>query len=253
MTETESKHLAIVLNLVKPRGEVVAHLMGEPSDVDILHAVLGFAGEVAELVEWDMKWKRGTRGGIPAEKLIVNLIEELGDCLWYMALLHHATGIPRFARNENDCHFGSPGFGDPIPKLGLASGKLIDYAKKRCIYGRSDMPTTLAVEGIAIAEEAFYVIIRAYGLSRDKILEANIAKLTERHGAKFRESSTFERDTEKEAQVMAKAYAGMPSCFGAYPANPAERAENDCHRCLHFNGCIRTNRPSRESYAIGVK
>jgi NTP pyrophosphatase (non-canonical NTP hydrolase) len=54
------------------------------------HAVLGLAGEVGELAGALEKWIYYGKG----DPDVTNLAEELGDCLWYIALMCNALGLP---------------------------------------------------------------------------------------------------------------------------------------------------------------
>lgn len=55
--------------------------------IRINHAIMGLAGEVGELSTQFLKW---IYYGKPLD--VVNLIEEGGDCLWFLAELFNALG-----------------------------------------------------------------------------------------------------------------------------------------------------------------
>lgn len=70
---------------VDPNSSDSLHLM----PVRLNHAVVGLAGEVGELAQLLERWVYyGHALSIP------DVEEEVGDCLWYLALLCNAVGIP---------------------------------------------------------------------------------------------------------------------------------------------------------------
>jgi NTP pyrophosphatase (non-canonical NTP hydrolase) len=69
---------------VDPNSPDSLHLM----PVRINHAIVGLAGEVGELAQLLERW---VYYGQPLS--IADVEEELGDCLWYIALLCNAAGI----------------------------------------------------------------------------------------------------------------------------------------------------------------
>jgi len=60
--------------------------------LDKNHWVLGIAGEAGEVVE---KWKKiiAYRDGVITDDDITELKKELGDVVWYVAVLAHSLGL----------------------------------------------------------------------------------------------------------------------------------------------------------------
>lgn len=67
----------------------VTHLAGEHyNNVDLMHAALGLASEVGEICD---ALKKSWMHGRPLDR--VNIAEEVGDVLWYLAIAALAAGI----------------------------------------------------------------------------------------------------------------------------------------------------------------
>jgi NTP pyrophosphatase (non-canonical NTP hydrolase) len=60
-----------------------------PLSTRLLHATIGLQGEVGELAGAIERWLYYNQ---PLDS--VNVVEELGDCLWYIALACNALGVP---------------------------------------------------------------------------------------------------------------------------------------------------------------
>lgn len=67
--------------------ELGDRLQMQPTQLHMLHAVLGLSGEVGEIVD---AVKKGLLYNKPLD--VENLKEELGDLMWYAALLLHSIG-----------------------------------------------------------------------------------------------------------------------------------------------------------------
>ena len=65
-----------------------AHSVAKPGDVDAMHAIIGIATEAGELVE----------ALLNGENDKVNMLEEIGDVMWYMSILARQCG-----GNLEDC------------------------------------------------------------------------------------------------------------------------------------------------------
>ena len=71
-----------------PSYAIVAHRLQTEETCKLLHAVIGLATEAAEAQDM---LKKHIFYGKPIDK--VNLAEECGDILWYVAIVCRATGI----------------------------------------------------------------------------------------------------------------------------------------------------------------
>lgn len=68
-------------------GDIASSMLKlDPKHRDLIHGILGLFTEAGELMD---QLKNVLMG---AELDTVNVLEELGDCYWYMAVLHRLTG-----------------------------------------------------------------------------------------------------------------------------------------------------------------
>jgi NTP pyrophosphatase (non-canonical NTP hydrolase) len=85
---TFKQHQDMVERLVKPGSDIYSNL--DPYRCDLLHAVLGIAGEAGELVD---AVKKHVIYNKPLDQ--ANVIEELGDLEFYMEQLRQRLGVTR--------------------------------------------------------------------------------------------------------------------------------------------------------------
>lgn len=83
------EHQAMVARLESPRSIPLAVLQDETT-IRLLHAAMGCVTEAGEFMD---QMKRVTMYGKPIDK--VNIIEELGDILWYVNLAINVLGITK--------------------------------------------------------------------------------------------------------------------------------------------------------------
>ena len=87
-TELEAMHRDMVLALRKSPADILSSM--DKSKADLLHAILGIAGEAGELVD---AVKKHVIYGQPLD--LVNCKEEGGDLEFYLAQFRLAIGITR--------------------------------------------------------------------------------------------------------------------------------------------------------------
>ena len=61
-----------------------------PEESKVIYPALGLCGEAGEVAE---KIKKTIRGDRPLEEVIGNIADELGDVLWYLAILADDLGV----------------------------------------------------------------------------------------------------------------------------------------------------------------
>ena len=86
----EEDYPALVLALQKPGAEIIAGLV--PKKASALHMAIGISGESGELLDAIKKW---VIYGKPLD--VENVIEELGDILFYIQGLQNDLGLTREA------------------------------------------------------------------------------------------------------------------------------------------------------------
>ena len=61
-----------------------------PEEYKVVYPALGLCGEAGEVAD---KIKKTIRGDRPLEEVIGNIADELGDVLWYLAILADDLGV----------------------------------------------------------------------------------------------------------------------------------------------------------------
>ena len=86
MMITDQQYEAMVLKLAKPGQDIRASLT--PEKARILHSICGLSSEVGELMD---AIKKSKIYGRSLDR--VNLVEEMGDVMWYFAILADELGV----------------------------------------------------------------------------------------------------------------------------------------------------------------
>lgn len=81
-------HPTLVTALAKPGEDIKANL--SPLDCEILHMLVGIAGEVGELID---PLKKAVIYRLPID--LINAVEELGDLEFYLERLRQLLGVTR--------------------------------------------------------------------------------------------------------------------------------------------------------------
>lgn len=149
----------------------------------LLHAAMGIGTEFIELLTAN-----------PEDR--VNLKEELGDILWYLAIIVDALETT-FEELETLAVETLPEDEDGVRFMFSQTGELLDQMKKACAYG---VPLNTVAFGTAAANILRTVreIAKGENWSLADIQEANIAKLRRRYGEKFTTEAATHRNTEAE-------------------------------------------------------
>lgn len=154
-----------------------------------LHAVLGFAGEVAEL-----------NSCLNADEVdTLNEVEELGDLEWYLAVLADAKGAS-LAEVDNWAMSFRVGDTGVINHLIAVSGVMVDAAKREIFYGKpfGDWEVIISIASCTLMK--YYV---ARGYTRHEVWVKNKEKLETRYKGKgFSEESAVNRDLEAEKESL---------------------------------------------------
>lgn len=166
----------------------------EALKIDFLHAAVGLATELGELLPLS-KHSRD----------LVNLREEFGDLLWYLAIYDryfvensHVKAfemkIPKYCVDMlfEEAHFD-------IQELVLNG--LLDQSKKNFIYGKPyDMP--LIHEKVVRVHGCIFSLCKFFGFDVDEVRNINIAKLKKRYGDKFSTEAALNRNLVEERNVL---------------------------------------------------
>lgn len=140
------------------------------------HAICGLGTELVELC-------------LSADE--TNIKEELGDLLWYLAILCDEWKLNFVASEFETC--------DPYRGLSSEVGQLIDLYKRAVFYGQTFEPM-LAQQAVSsilshVASIAFF-----NGFTVNDVQECNIAKLRRRYPNKFTQYDAVNRDVKNELE-----------------------------------------------------
>jgi len=160
-------------------------------DFRLLHASLGICTEVGELVH-----NRVYLGSTELQKL--NLIEELGDAFWYVAIASDVLNLDLNKIIETNISKVLP---NNLDVLVIKSSELLDIFKKAIFYKKylDERRIVMIVEDIV---SALIELINEHNLNLDEILEKNINKLTARYPNKFDSNKAINRDLNAEHKTL---------------------------------------------------
>jgi NTP pyrophosphatase (non-canonical NTP hydrolase) len=160
-------------------------------DQFLLHAVMGVLTEVEELIQNDKKENPDS----------VNLLEEVGDITWYLAILGREVGV-----NWRPSYREIWGLVDNAPNNYLLdivehSCSLLDFLKKKLFYNKP-----INEESFAQKTQNLFDSVSCYlsvnNLDPSKVFDININKLKARYGEKFSTERAINRDLETERVIL---------------------------------------------------
>ncbi len=99
-----------------------------------------------------------------------------------------------FEQSTTDLLHGSIG-------LCTESGELLDAMKKHLYYGRA-LDMVNLVEELGDLEFYLSVVRHALGVTREQVIDANVAKLSKRYAQRFTAAESENRDTVAEASLI---------------------------------------------------
>lgn len=151
----------------------------------LLHAAMGLVTEGAELLDYVDD---------------ANFLEELGDIMWYVAV---GCDVLEVTIHEAVEH--SPGDRlihlDPVGRIVLNAGDILDALKKSIFYGRAYDPNRI----VALLGEITLCVSEladSIGKTLEDVEVANLAKLHKRYkGGTFSEEAANNRDVKEEMTV----------------------------------------------------
>ena len=122
----------------------------------------------------------------------INIIEELGDCAWYIALLNDVFKI--------DLNFSGKITGTKdLTKIKQLSFNIADNIKKVIMYNK---PLCELKEFIEKIDAIYFLFNQEFGNLWQLGLEKNILKLQKRYGKKYSDVKANNRDIKAELEVL---------------------------------------------------
>lgn len=174
MITTFKEFVPLALRTEAPTGHVpIPHAR-------LFHAAIGLSTETGEIFE--------ALGKYALDR--VNLSEEIGDCLWYLAIAYDAGFLDITLSDQHQAL-----------DIVQVQGALLDVFKRSIFYGR---PVDL--EELKIQFNIFYVTLLdladGYNIDLSVSMTNCINKLKKRFPEKFTEADAYERNTEEEYLVL---------------------------------------------------
>lgn len=166
--------------------------LGDPK-LDLAHMALGFSSELGELftcLNGDKK---------PVDS--VNLMEELGDKMWYIANWCTIRKIELSSLSIN-LHAN---YTFPEDIIVVVQGNLADIAKRWLAYNNppeNQKNGHLEISYITEYVQAIATLCDDFDIDLAKLLDKNILKLYDRYPGKFTQDNALIRDLEKERKTL---------------------------------------------------
>lgn len=164
----------------------------DKKDQFLLHAVMGILTEVEELIQ-------NSRN--PDS---VNLLEEVGDITWYLAILGRELELPSSQltpHSHNLSLIESLSPNTHLMNIVEHSCGLLDFLKKKLFYNKTINETDFRLRAVCLVNSvAAYLYVN--NLDPSKVFEINIAKLKARYGEKFSTERAINRDLETEREIL---------------------------------------------------
>jgi NTP pyrophosphatase (non-canonical NTP hydrolase) len=154
--------------------------------VRLTHAAFGLGGEVAEL-----------RDAIASEER-VNILEELGDFYWYLAIIENVCDT-NFIFDDGSVIEGT--VTEMVDDLEFQICRFMDALKRAIFYGTELSNDDLLFLGDDISLSLGNLCVK-FESSVDEVRAANINKLKARYGDKFSEDRAVNRDLQNESNTL---------------------------------------------------
>ena len=157
------------------------------------HGIMGIVTEVGELLEPFMDEENSPWVHI------VNIKEEIGDILWYLAII-----MDEMSLNYDDIEIveSEDSFCNTyVCNLVIEASRLQDDLKKHIYYG-NDLDYNLLESRIAIIVLNLRSIAKELDFTLEEVAETNINKLKARYPNKFTSEDALSRDLDAEYKIL---------------------------------------------------
>lgn len=157
----------------------------------LLHGTIGILTELEELMDNHLENKKLD---------IINVVEEISDITWYLAILGREFNIPFksseiIEREENSMNI--------ILNLVKNTCKILDMIKKKLFYNKIiDDSQFISITKSIMESVSIYANI--YDIDIEKAFDVNIEKLRSRYGDKFSSHNAINRNIKEERNILEK-------------------------------------------------
>lgn len=160
----------------------------DPQMEKILHAALGLATEIEELlVNYSDKMDK------------TNVLEEVGDLTWYLSIFYREYPEIENVKVATSMEVKTPQ--GLIMSMLKGILQIQDLIKKKLYYNKpinQDSMNNL----VAFLDMDIRMYLNIYDLKIEEVWERNIAKLKARYGDKFSSDRAINRDLETERTIL---------------------------------------------------
>ena len=149
----------------------------------IEHAIYGLNTEATEALVWTD---------------LTNLKEEIGDCLWYMAILCDELGIEM---SDTEVPHRGVQLEEQLKLVVAIAGDSLDHLKKVKFYGKA-LDTDLLTSNMEFMQCKLKRVCKSIGTTVEQEMERVIRKLQIRYPNKFTKEDALNRNLEAELEVL---------------------------------------------------
>jgi NTP pyrophosphatase (non-canonical NTP hydrolase) len=182
----------------------------------LCHAALGLLTEIVEFQR---------------AKTRENRLEELGDTLWYLALIARVLGHDSFEPFRRSA-------GDLYSEITEPVADIADVAKRWKFYGSEPDVEKLTV-AVSVIIGSVAGAAERDGVAMDRLAASNIYKLRQRYPDRFTQAAAENRDTEKEIAAVAAVVAAPdelpPVPVGTEPKTSAPATADSANTVVNIN------------------
>jgi len=129
---------------------------------------------------------------------VVNLMEEIGDIKWYLAIASDI--LPDFTIKVS-AFDRSIELRELLFTLNEHAGKMLDLMKKTMFYGKP-LDIKDIINSLNHIDVTCDLIVQHFGKSPKDVLATNLAKLSARYPEKFTDFDADNRDLKKERTIL---------------------------------------------------
>jgi len=164
------------------------------------HALIGLITEVGELFDW---YKKGVVYGKGLDD--VNLVEEVGDCFWYIGLLLHTVApgqdYDKLILAAEDILSKGPSPKDVTKEEALEALYALHILVTQ-ITGRAPNMVVQPHEVLQGVASLLLFFLYWKNTTLSTCLTKNIDKLASRYGDKYTDYAALHRDTTAERKIL---------------------------------------------------
>jgi len=163
----------------------------DPQMERILHAALGLATEIEELlVNYSDKMDP------------TNVLEEVGDLAWYLSIFYREyPEIENVKVNASETYYNAGNPHNLIMDMLKGILQIQDLIKKKLYYNKPVNQESMNLL-VATLDMDIRMYLELYELKIEDVWEKNISKLKARYGEKFSSERAINRDLETERTIL---------------------------------------------------